>query len=100
MAEKVQVDTTKLRHAAGTMDDVTTKVTTIVNNLTNNLNDKGYPWGHDSYGDKFTGGANGYTTSSKNLLQGAGNLKDTLGGFGSGMRDAAQKLDDMDENNS
>ena len=92
----VEVDTGKLRHAAGTMNDVTGRVGSVITTLKNGLNAKGYPWGHDSYGDKFTGGDNGYTKSSKNLLSGSDNMTSSLGQFGSGMDDAATKMDDMD----
>lgn len=51
----VKVNTSELRTAAGTMSDVHGRVNTVVTNLENMLNAKGYPWGHDSYGDKFTG---------------------------------------------
>ncbi|WP_067895172.1 WXG100 family type VII secretion target [Nocardia vaccinii] len=96
MSKPVEVDTTKLRQAAGTMNDVTSRVTTVINTLKNGLNAKGYPWGHDHYGDKFTEGDSGYTTSSKNLLAGGDNMVGSLGKFGTGMTDAAQKMDDMD----
>ncbi len=93
----VKVNTSELRTAAGTMSDVHNRVNTVVTNLENTLNAKGYPWGHDSYGDKFTGGDSGYTKSSENLLSGAGNLDTSLEDFSSGMNDAAKKIDDMDK---
>ncbi|MBY8855223.1 hypothetical protein K7711_01895 [Nocardia sp. CA2R105] len=96
MSKPVEVDTAKLRQAAGTMNDVTSRVTTIVTTLKNGLNAKGFPWGHDHYGNKFTEGDSGYTNSSKNLVQGADNMVGSLGKFGTGMTDAAQKMDDMD----
>ncbi len=98
MADKpVEVNTDQLRTAAGTMNDVHGRVNDVVTSLTNNLNAKGYPWGHDSYGNKFTEGDSGYTTSSKNLVSGADNMNSSLGQFSSGMNDAAKKIDDMDK---
>ncbi|GAA5063135.1 hypothetical protein [Nocardia callitridis] len=92
----VEVDTAKLHNVAGTMINISGRVGEIVWGLKNTLNAKGYPWGHDNYGDKFTEGEEGYSTSSKNLLNGADNMVTSLAQFGNGMGDAANKMDDMD----
>jgi len=93
----VDVDTSTLRNAAGTTKDGAGSVEKVVTTLKNTLNVKGYPWGHDSYGNKFTGGDSGYTKSSENLLAGADNMTSSLNQFASGMSAAATKMDDMDK---
>lgn len=93
----VAVDTGKLRAAAGTVDDAAGRVEKVVTDLKNTLNAKGYPWRHDSYGKKFTGGDSGYSKSSQNLLDGADNLYTSLKQLASGMRDTANKMDHMDQ---
>lgn len=97
MAEKkVQVNTPELRTAARTMNDAGSRVKGVFETLRNNLNSKGNPFGTDSYGKKFTEGEKGYTTSSKNLLSGGDNMTNSLDQFGSGMDDAATKMENMD----
>jgi hypothetical protein len=93
----VAVDTGKLLTSAGTVYDAAGHVENVVANLKNRLNAKGYPWGYDNYGNKFTGGDSGYTKSSKNLLDGADNLHTSLNQFGDGLRDTANKMDNMDK---
>jgi hypothetical protein len=94
--KKVRVDTGKLRVAAGTMNDAGSRVKGVFDTLRNNLNSKRNPFGNDDYAHKFTEGDKGYNTSSKNLLSGGDNMTDSLDKFGSGMIDAAKKMDDMD----
>ncbi|PXX57622.1 hypothetical protein DFR70_11750 [Nocardia tenerifensis] len=93
---RVEVDTTRLRSAAAKMEDVGKKTTEIMGTLRNNLQSHGFPWGHDDYGDKFTGGDKGYTKSSDNLLTGGDNMADSAAKFSKGMYGAANKMDDMD----
>jgi len=95
--KKVEVNTGKLRTAGGTMNDSGGRVGDVLANLKRTLTAKGNPFGNDSYGHKFTEGANGYDTSSKNLLSGGDNMTKSLDEFGSGMDDAAKKMDDMDK---
>lgn len=94
--KKVQVNTGELRTAAGTMNNAGGQVKAVFDTLRNNLNSRPDPFGNDSYGKKFKEGDKGYTTSSKNLLAGGDNMTNSLGQFGSGMEDAAKKMDDMD----
>ncbi len=94
--KKVEVDTNQLRNAAGKVDDVAARVWKTVTHLQDTLDDRGAPFGHDSYGKKFTEGESGYEKSSHNLMDGAVNLTRSLNKFTSSMRDAAQKMDDMD----
>ena len=94
----VDVDTGKLRATAGEVTDAAGRLGKIVSDLKNDLNAKGYPWGrHDPYGGKFTGGDSGYTKSSENLLAGADNMVASLNQVGTGITDAATKMDDMDK---
>lgn len=93
---KVQVNTGELRTAAGTMNNAGNQVKGVFDTLRKNLNSKGNPFGTDDYGKKFTEGEKGYDTSSKNLLAGGDNMTGSLDKFGSGMDDAAKKMDDMD----
>ncbi|MFI5780698.1 hypothetical protein [Nocardia sp. NPDC051570] len=95
--DKVEVDTAQLRNAAGKVDDVAVRVWNTVKGLENTLNEKGYPFGHDNYGKKFTDGDSGYEKSSHNLMDGAENMTRSLNQFRDSMRDAAQKMDDMDK---
>jgi hypothetical protein len=92
----VQVDTMQLRAAAAKVDDAAVKVWNAVVQLRNSLNAKGFPFGHDNYGKKFTEGDKGYTTSSGNLVSGAENMTRSLNHFSAGMKDAATKMDTMD----
>ncbi|MGF6887233.1 hypothetical protein ABIA39_004368 [Nocardia sp. GAS34] len=94
--KKVRVNTHELRVAAGTMNDAGGRVKNVFDTLRNHLHSKGNPFGNDDYGHKFTEGEKGYDTSSKNLLSGGDNMTDSLDKFGSGMTDAAKKMDDMD----
>jgi len=94
--KKVQVDTPELRTAATTMNEAGRQLKSVIDTLTNNLNAKGNQFGTDSYGKNFTDGDKGYTTSSKNLLSGGDNMTKSLDQFGSGMGDAATKMDNMD----
>ncbi|WP_433193042.1 hypothetical protein ACQP1G_30495 [Nocardia sp. CA-107356] len=98
MAEqrRVRVDTTRLRQAAGKMDEVGRKTAEIMSTLRNTLQSKSYPWGHDDYGDKFVTGDKGYGNSSKNLLDGGDNMARSGKKFGDGMSGAADKMDKMD----
>ncbi|WP_433663175.1 hypothetical protein ACQPW1_14170 [Nocardia sp. CA-128927] len=93
---RVQVDTTRLRGAAAKMEAVGNKTHDIMNTLRNTLQGKGYPWGHDDYGDKFANGDKGYTKSSEGLLTGGDNMSESAGKFSSGMYGASNKIDDMD----
>jgi hypothetical protein len=92
----VRVDTTLLRQAADRMDDIANSTKDIINSLKTTIQGQGYPWGHDSYGDKFTKGDQGYTNSEENLLAGGDNMVGSAGKFSKGMREAADKMDNMD----
>ena len=94
--ETVEVDTSALRDAADRVDDIAGRVGKAVDSLKTALDEKGFPWGTDSYGKKFTEGDEGYSKSSKNLIDGADNMTGSLEKFGSSMNDAARKMDDMD----
>ncbi|MEU7144762.1 hypothetical protein ABZ942_35340 [Nocardia sp. NPDC046473] len=93
---RVRVDTTRLRQAAGGMDELGDKAKDIVTTLKNAIQAQGNPWGHDDYGDKFVKGDKGYAKSEENLLAGGDNMVDSAGRFSKGMSDAAAKMDDMD----
>ncbi|RDI55330.1 hypothetical protein [Nocardia mexicana] len=93
---RVRVDTTRLRQAARKMDGVGGETTAIMSTLRNTLQGRGYPWGHDDYGDKFVTGEKGYENSSKNLLTGGDNLTGSAAKFSKGMSGAADKMDKMD----
>ncbi|MFF0492542.1 WXG100 family type VII secretion target [Nocardia sp. NPDC004068] len=93
---KVHVDTDALRAAAGRMDDIASRVWNTLTGLRTTLDDHGFPWGHDSFGKKFTEGEKGYTVSRDNLLDGSTNMVRSLNQFSGGMKDAAKKMDDMD----
>ncbi|MFI5776856.1 hypothetical protein [Nocardia sp. NPDC051570] len=93
---RIRVDTTRLRTAADKMEDVGHKTHEIVANLRNILQAKGYPWGHDDYGDKFVNGDKGYLKSNEALLTGGDNMAGSAAQFSKSMRDAATKMDNMD----
>lgn len=92
----VRVDTTRLRQAASQMEEVGRKTGEIIGTLKNTVAAQGYPWGHDDYGDKFVKGDQGYGTSEENLLAGGDNMVGSEHKFSQGMRDAATKIDNMD----
>ncbi|MGF6885532.1 hypothetical protein ABIA39_003926 [Nocardia sp. GAS34] len=97
---RVRVDTTRLRQAAGQMDDLGRKTGEILGTLKSTIQAQGYPWGHDDYGDKFVNGDQGYGNSEKNLLAGGDNMVGSEGKFSKGMGDAATKMDKMDDRTS
>ncbi|MEV6558459.1 hypothetical protein AB0M22_22295 [Nocardia sp. NPDC051756] len=94
---RIQVDTARLRQAAEQMDEVGTETKEIITNLRNTIQAQGFPWGRDDYGDKFAKGGKGYSTSETNLLAGGDNMADSAGKFATGMRDAADTMDKMDD---
>ncbi|MCM6776082.1 hypothetical protein NDR87_19695 [Nocardia sp. CDC159] len=93
----IEINTEKLRRAADGMDAVGRTVESILRTLQNTLNAKGSPWGDDDYGHKYAKGESGYERSSENLLTGTGNMVKSLQKFGSGMRQAADKMQTMDQ---
>ncbi|MGW4773514.1 hypothetical protein ACWEO2_36450 [Nocardia sp. NPDC004278] len=95
--DRIRVDTTKLRQAADRMDEVGNKTKDIIDTLKTTVHAQNFPWGHDEYGDKFTKGDKGYTKSEENLLTGGDNMVGSTGKFSKGMRDAADKMDNMDK---
>ncbi|MFI7004427.1 hypothetical protein [Nocardia sp. NPDC050175] len=97
---RIEVDTTRLRGAAAKMEEVGKKTEDIMATLRNNLQAKGFPFGTDDYGDKFTKGDKGYTKSAENLLTGGDNMTDSAKKFSKGMNGAADKMDNMDSGNS
>lgn len=94
---RIQVDTARLRQAAEQMDEVGTETKNIITNLRNMIEAQGFPWGRDDYGNKFTKGGKGYSTSETNLLAGGDNMSESAGKFAKGMRDAADTMDKMDD---
>ncbi|MFI6042537.1 hypothetical protein ACIA8C_12935 [Nocardia sp. NPDC051321] len=93
---QIRVDTARLRQSADQMDEVGDKAKDIITTLKNAINARDYPWGHDDYGNKFVKGDKGYGKSAENLLTGGDNMVDSAGKFSKGMRDAADKMDNMD----
>ncbi|MCX4093093.1 hypothetical protein [Nocardia sp. alder85J] len=120
--ETIIVQPDELRTAAKEMDAVATSVHATVTTLYETLSRLGDPisvtettangvqtgtvsadassnppWGTDSYGKKFGSGAEGYTKTSVNLLQGGYDMASTLAEFAKGMHQAADGAGDTED---
>ncbi|MFB7724252.1 hypothetical protein [Nocardia sp. NPDC056100] len=96
MAAKVGASASRLRGAAGQMDELNLRVTGILNKLENSLSAKGSAWGNDGYGATFAEGDQGYNAAHANLKSGFAQLAGTFKSYADGQRDAATLLEKND----
>ncbi|MGV9678510.1 hypothetical protein ACWDSJ_24790 [Nocardia sp. NPDC003482] len=93
MADAVEVDPAKLTATGNHMLTVRDKLGGIVSHLNGAVGTAGpETWGTDSFGKGFADGDDGYVRSRTELLSGAHELVISLGQFGQGMIDAANKM--------
>ncbi|MFD3425908.1 hypothetical protein ACFWVM_04455 [Nocardia fluminea] len=102
MAENVEVDPQKLRHASELTAELSTKVTAAADKLRNTLagiesDATTAPWGDDKRGKKFAEGDAGYQAARNNLLDGAAGAAKTLLDMSTGQREAADLLTGTDQ---
>ncbi|MCU1643452.1 MAG: hypothetical protein JWN03_3727 [Nocardia sp.] len=100
MADRLKAYSDLLRTAAGKTAAVQDGIQQVVNTLVSSSDSRGEPWGDDSLGNQFANGANGYTKSKTNILEGANNMAGTFGNFSQGQLDAVTKLTNMDQGNA
>ncbi|PXX71427.1 hypothetical protein DFR70_101850 [Nocardia tenerifensis] len=100
MARTVEVDTNQLRHAAGGCDHIHDSITRTLGTLRAAVNGNGTPWGNDSFGNKFAQGTKGYVVARDNLLAAVDQMATTFGEYGRGQREAADKMDAMEDGNT
>ncbi|WP_216911428.1 hypothetical protein [Nocardia noduli] len=90
-----------LKRAAGISLEAATAIKGVVRNLRTSLDLEddatNFPWGKDSFGKKFSEGANGYKTSRNTLLEGGEGLGNGAQGFADGQGQAADLMIASDE---
>ncbi|MFF2557205.1 hypothetical protein ACFVUS_39830 [Nocardia sp. NPDC058058] len=96
MAAKVGASASRLRGAAGQMDELHLRVTDILSRLEHSLAAQGAAWGDDGYGATFAEGDQGYTAAHANLKTGFTHLAGTFKSYADGQRDAAGLLERND----
>ncbi|KZM69175.1 hypothetical protein IU500_26250 [Nocardia terpenica] len=100
MADRIEAETQHLRNVAGELDGVAGQLDSILSTVSAASTTYWGKWGNDDFGEKFAGGDNGYDKSDSNLQQVVGSRSDLMRSYSSGLRDAAQSLDNMDHGNS
>ncbi|MFI5782294.1 hypothetical protein [Nocardia sp. NPDC051570] len=100
MADIVEVDTNRLRQAAGDCDRIHDSIQRTLGTLRAAVAAAGTPWGNDSFGNKFAKGDKGYVAARDNLLVGIDQMASTFGEYASGQRSAADSMDAMESGNA
>ncbi len=100
MAEIVEVDTDKLRKAAGDCDRIHDSIQHALTALRGAVAGGGTPWGDDSFGNKFAKGDKGYIAARDNLLAGIDKISSTFREYADGQRGAADSMDRMEHGNA
>ncbi|WP_157554410.1 hypothetical protein [Nocardia crassostreae] len=99
MADRVEVDTVKLRKAAYATAAINGRISGALTTLKANLAARGAPWGDDKFGKTFADGAEqqpGYLAIRDTVTTGIGAMADTFAGFADGQFTAADKFDGAD----
>ncbi|QIS17797.1 type VII secretion target [Nocardia terpenica] len=100
MADRIEAETQHLRNVASELDEVAGEVNGILSSVAAASSAHWGKWGNDDFGQKFAGGDNGYEKSDSNLQAVVKSRSGLMSSYSSGLRDAAQKLDDMDHGNA
>ncbi|WP_156959805.1 hypothetical protein [Nocardia sp. BMG51109] len=97
MAERVEIDPSKLGLAGESMLSIKDKMAAIFAKLNDEVGSAGEEtWGDDKFGKGFAEGEEGYIESRKQLLGGGGDMVKTIGEFGQGMIDGAAEIRNTD----
>jgi uncharacterized protein YukE len=86
-----------LRTTAADLGDVSSRVNQVLSSLFGKLDAEGSPWGEDSMGHSFANGPNGYLAQVDFVKQAIGAKTDLLDGYSSGLKTAADTLQQGDQ---
>ena len=77
MVEQFGVEPDELRSVAGDLGEVSSRIAAVLSSLAAQLAGEGAAWGHDSLGQQFANGANGYLVQ-RNWVAGSVEAKTNL----------------------
>lgn len=101
MAERIEVDPYELKRASAITVAAAQELGRIFGNLRGALalesDTTNFPWGNDSFGNKFAGGAKGYKATRTSLLDSGDALANGAVGFADGQVQAADLMIASDE---
>ncbi|MEV0355207.1 hypothetical protein AB0H71_04000 [Nocardia sp. NPDC050697] len=98
MADRLEVDPAKLRHAAELTRELSTDTKAVADRLRAALgaiesDAEPMPWGNDKRGHKFFDGEKGYKAARDNMIEGCFGAAKSLGDMATGQSEAADALE-------
>jgi hypothetical protein len=97
MADPLEVTPDGLRGAGGHLEDVSAKVKKVLASLNEKREGEGPAWGHDSTGEGFANGSNGYLAQVEWVNSSVGAKTKLLDGYSESMNDTADTLEGQDK---
>jgi uncharacterized protein YukE len=97
MTDPLGVTPDGVRATAKDLGDVSSRVNQVLSAVVDKLDAEGSAWGDDKTGREFANGDNGYLAQVDFVRQGIGAKTDLLGGYSSGLRTAADTLQQLDQ---
>jgi hypothetical protein len=97
MADPLEVTPDGLRGAGEHLEDVSEKVKKVLTSLNAKLEGEGPAWGHDSIGDGFAKGPNGYLAQVDWVNSSIGAKTKLLDGYSGTMTNTANTLEGQDK---